>query len=359
MITLFRRIRQKLIDSGSVTKYLFYAAGEILLVVLGILIALQINNWNEERKLDKTTRVLLKQIQLDLVENIEISTYLIRAYQRKDSVIWSMISQDLQPSDLEGAEGRRFKYAINSYNEVRLADNGYPKLLEHPGVKPGELSEILDQLKDLDAIRKYTNEDFDEIKEDRRNHIEYRKNNHAWFSSQKWEGIQSSEESDFYANDIRLKNYVTEYTNTYLQLLQDLTEYIQRALPLYELIQDELGEPRSEMPELIRNYYVELPEDALKKFTGSYSAFYIPDRHSLGTFNSIDSIQIFLDPEMSPVIKGFVKGEVSAERTLKVRSEYKLETGSDLNNTEVILNADGDIEVKEILGVNYVFKRKE
>ena len=50
MITLFRRIRQKLIDSGSITKYLLYAIGEILLVVIGILIALQVNNWNEERK---------------------------------------------------------------------------------------------------------------------------------------------------------------------------------------------------------------------------------------------------------------------------------------------------------------------
>ena len=50
MITLFRRFRQKLIDSGSITKYLLYAVGEILLVVIGILIALQVNNWNEGRK---------------------------------------------------------------------------------------------------------------------------------------------------------------------------------------------------------------------------------------------------------------------------------------------------------------------
>ena len=49
MITLFHRIRQRFIESGSVTKYLLYAIGEILLVVIGILIALQVNNWNEER----------------------------------------------------------------------------------------------------------------------------------------------------------------------------------------------------------------------------------------------------------------------------------------------------------------------
>ncbi|MFN1835249.1 hypothetical protein AB2B38_008305 [Balneola sp. MJW-20] len=51
MITLFRRIRQKLIESGSVTRYLLYAMGEIALVMIGILLALQVNNWNEERRL--------------------------------------------------------------------------------------------------------------------------------------------------------------------------------------------------------------------------------------------------------------------------------------------------------------------
>lgn len=49
MITLFRRIRQKLLSSGSLSKYLLYAAGEICLVVIGILIALEVNNWNEQR----------------------------------------------------------------------------------------------------------------------------------------------------------------------------------------------------------------------------------------------------------------------------------------------------------------------
>ena len=49
MITLFRRIREKLIASGSLTKYLLYAIGEIMLVVIGILIALQVNNWNQDR----------------------------------------------------------------------------------------------------------------------------------------------------------------------------------------------------------------------------------------------------------------------------------------------------------------------
>ena len=49
MIPFFRRIRKALLGSGQARKYLLYAIGEITLVVIGILIALQINNWNENR----------------------------------------------------------------------------------------------------------------------------------------------------------------------------------------------------------------------------------------------------------------------------------------------------------------------
>jgi hypothetical protein len=50
MIKFFRKIRQNLLSEGKTGKYLKYAFGEIVLVVIGILIALQINNWNEKRK---------------------------------------------------------------------------------------------------------------------------------------------------------------------------------------------------------------------------------------------------------------------------------------------------------------------
>lgn len=49
MIKFFRRIRQRLLAENRISKYLLYAIGEIILVVVGILIALQINNWNEQR----------------------------------------------------------------------------------------------------------------------------------------------------------------------------------------------------------------------------------------------------------------------------------------------------------------------
>jgi hypothetical protein len=72
MIKFFRKIRQNLLSEGKTGKYLKYAIGEIVLVVIGILIALQINNWNEYRKLKLTERHtlenLLSEIQLDTLD---------------------------------------------------------------------------------------------------------------------------------------------------------------------------------------------------------------------------------------------------------------------------------------------------
>ena len=48
MIKFFRKIRQNLLSQGKTGKYLKYAVGEIILVVFGILIALQLNAWKEE-----------------------------------------------------------------------------------------------------------------------------------------------------------------------------------------------------------------------------------------------------------------------------------------------------------------------
>ena len=66
MLKIFRKIRQKLLTESKFSKYLLYAIGEIVLVVIGILIALQINNWNEEQKTRKLEKAYLVRLQNDL-----------------------------------------------------------------------------------------------------------------------------------------------------------------------------------------------------------------------------------------------------------------------------------------------------
>jgi len=66
MIKFFRKIRKNLLSEGKTGKYFKYAIGEIVLVVIGILIALQINNWNESIKLNAIKDNYLKRLLLDL-----------------------------------------------------------------------------------------------------------------------------------------------------------------------------------------------------------------------------------------------------------------------------------------------------
>ncbi|MEP0133097.1 MAG: DUF6090 family protein [Eudoraea sp.] len=72
MINFFRRIRKKLADDNKPLKYARYAIGEILLVVIGILIALSINNWNEQRKDQIKEKATLYKFLQDLKSD---STY--------------------------------------------------------------------------------------------------------------------------------------------------------------------------------------------------------------------------------------------------------------------------------------------
>lgn len=69
MITFLRKIRHKLLSQNRVTRYFAYALGEIILVVIGILIALQINLWNEGQKQTKSrnlfTESLIKELEID------------------------------------------------------------------------------------------------------------------------------------------------------------------------------------------------------------------------------------------------------------------------------------------------------
>ena len=71
MIKFFRKIRQRLLTENKFSKYLLYAIGEIILVVIGILIALQINNWNQSRILKINEIKSLEALYSEFQENLQ------------------------------------------------------------------------------------------------------------------------------------------------------------------------------------------------------------------------------------------------------------------------------------------------
>lgn len=78
MAKFFNKIRQSLLSEGKTGKYLKYAIGEIILVVIGILIALQINNWNIEQQTHEKEQAYLKEIRTNLQQDsLRLETVLI------------------------------------------------------------------------------------------------------------------------------------------------------------------------------------------------------------------------------------------------------------------------------------------
>jgi hypothetical protein len=147
MISFFRKIRQQLLSQNKVSKYLLYAIGEIVLVVIGILIALQINNWNELQKLQEKETILLASFQKELEENI---TFLQLKVNFNDTIMANM-QRFLELAEMEGVleynytnHFRIFDYSPAIVNAPILED-----ILESDSGALVTRSELLPQLRAL------------------------------------------------------------------------------------------------------------------------------------------------------------------------------------------------------------------
>ena len=85
MLKLFRKIRHQLIKESSFQKYLLYALGEIFLVVIGILIALQINNWNEQNKNKQAENKALMDLKQEMESNFGRLEFICNSKRKSES----------------------------------------------------------------------------------------------------------------------------------------------------------------------------------------------------------------------------------------------------------------------------------
>ncbi len=127
MIKLFRNIRKSLLNEGKTRNYLKYAIGEIILVVIGILIALQVNNWNVHKKDLVFEREILGQIRENLIRDreslSEINKINKRAVYASNQLLDSirrMTNPDSIPYWLAAvAQFSRFHPITNSYEVLK------------------------------------------------------------------------------------------------------------------------------------------------------------------------------------------------------------------------------------------------
>ena len=147
MIKLFRKIRENMLAENKFSKYLIYAIGEIILVVIGILIALQINNWNEYNKERESEKVILKEIKDNLIFDLEDFESNIANLQNK-SISAKSILEILETDSAYNDSIGYFFYYLKSYPHFSNKSNGY-KLLESKGLDIIQNETIRKKITDL------------------------------------------------------------------------------------------------------------------------------------------------------------------------------------------------------------------
>lgn len=193
MIKLFRNIRLKFWNQGKPEKYITYAVGEIALVMIGILLALQVNNWNEKKKANHLASQYLKNIIIDLedqlvllenqitseIEFFTASKDLITDYHSNDKLI--LDSLFFERGTLIGA---RKTFIVNNPTFSDLISSGNVNILQEPRKKELILKYYQD-LKRVDRILQNNNTNFvDEAYSSTYNQIGY-------FSIKAMEGFKS------------------------------------------------------------------------------------------------------------------------------------------------------------------------
>ena len=152
MIKFFRHIRKSLLMENKTSKYFKYAIGEIILVVIGILIALSINNWNEERKASDYNITLLKQVHKELAFNIEKSNKLIEFYRGKDTLIYKVLMKELAYDDYKSS--KIYTGAMSQSFEVNLSNDDYINFIDNQSYLNKEQDSIILKLKKLYSTHK-------------------------------------------------------------------------------------------------------------------------------------------------------------------------------------------------------------
>jgi len=129
MIKFFRKIRKTLADDNKPIKYLRYAIGEIVLVVIGILIALSINNWNQEKQQKKVLNNIYATIKADLQQDILNIDEIINISQPIEKDYLAIINKTRKKDDFKDC--KYCKYVNFGYPDINLRKNGFELLLNY------------------------------------------------------------------------------------------------------------------------------------------------------------------------------------------------------------------------------------
>ncbi len=144
MIKFFRKIRQNLIMNSQTNKYFKYAIGEIILVVIGILIALQINNWNQNRINNSKLRDYITEIIKDLKNDTTTIHIELDFTKKRIQTTKSFLAlKDYSTLTIDSLE----KNLETFYSKVPFNSSAFKKLESSGITNYGEYESLIEDLK--------------------------------------------------------------------------------------------------------------------------------------------------------------------------------------------------------------------
>ena len=242
MIKFFRNLRQQLLSENKLSKYLFYAIGEIILVVIGILVALQINNTNDERRNEQKVHNLLAKIQTNIDTDLERIDWLLDKYYQRDSVGWLVLLDKVTKEDYENPNSILLHSLVYSYDQINLKKQSYENLINQQDIISSEYDLIMDNLSTL-YIDLY---DFVLVSENQLKEYVIRLNEEAvkeyeWYSDMKPSNL-NSKKINFHLNDSTYKGMVKlNQQRTMGDYLNFILLYREQAMKIYKMIDAKLN----------------------------------------------------------------------------------------------------------------------
>ncbi|WP_156168336.1 DUF6090 family protein [Kordia zhangzhouensis] len=231
---LFRNQRNKLLKNKKIGNYLAYAVGEIILVVIGILIAVSLNNWNENRKEQKKLFNIYNIIKDDLTNDLQEIDKIQRFYKSVDPLFTKILNDSVRRIDY--MLNPQYTYLTIGFPEITFNKRGYDQLVTYntdsfQDSLPTHIIEFYtERLREIQIDDELRANDFKE------NYSHY-KNNYEWWSD--LISMRSSKEFVEYAlNDPDYKNRIASvYFVAYKVFLPELTVFKKRAERILEEIE--------------------------------------------------------------------------------------------------------------------------
>ncbi len=157
MIKFFRHIRKSLLEQNKMGKYFKYAIGEIILVMIGILLALQVNNWNNNRIAQNEEKEVIAKLHNDFLENKKnLNTYLDGLSRKMDSQITLMNFIGTSKEELYKHNLDSLFYVSFGAPEIAFADNTIKNIMQSGKLnilKNKKITDLLYKWNTLSEIR--------------------------------------------------------------------------------------------------------------------------------------------------------------------------------------------------------------